>query len=1017
MSFRITERSLYKPIADVLMKSGIKSVEEITIEGPEYPDLIAKIDDYRFVIEVKIDGESKLLEVTPRAFSKAVKCNAQGAISILFPRHIREIHPDLLDSLAPRLEVAAAVVALPWLADYWEAVTLEELARRIASSYRLYLAAKRPTVSYDVIVRAGREAVVEIASSIRRNLVSKYVDDAMAVVGRFDLYRATLKDFNVEEEEMKAWIADIAAYLVVNQILFYHTLVGRTGKYPPLPEVNPLLPDERLLDKLSGLFAEAAKEYEPIFAPDLLSIIKRSGGLDSIVAVAKYIIALKALRPEHVREELLGRLYQESIPPEARKNLGAFFTRPKAATILATLTIDRWDEKVVDPACGSGTLLVEAYRRRRELAPKFSEEALHKAILERTYGIDVMHFAYHMASINLLAQNLVVPARLDHVRAGDGLEPMVYACDENEDPSQMPLTAWMKKVGPQPLPCKAFDCVIMNPPFTRRERLAEVGEVDRLDKLRLNEIDTSLGEIVRGKVGYWAYFIVAADNVLKVGGKLACVTPEEFFAGSSAESVRRYIFQGEVYDPKKRVYVRKLDRRYIPLYIVRSGAEVAFSEGALYRDYLMVCSKRTEGVFEPLTFVILKKKLDEVEDARGVALSIRSFASSGEEKVKTEVFEGIKVKNVEMLLGKHVSNLKPFVGFNLIETQELALELLDALAACPTLGELEERKTINMRYYNPGQYPSSSKGTERESRLLFATRYKAGGKCVFKVVEETGDQVVFEMKKEKKQFKVPRGALVKTLRTYSGVKHIDVTKEEEYAIVEPAYIPESIRRDLGLGTEKVQRAAKGIHKAYEDLSGDILLIRKLQVPSPGLYWLAFKSQDRILGTTDRINVRIIGSLEPEILCLYLNSSIALLQLLAFHVETRGAWIRLDKEGVWSEIHVPDFQALKEDVRSLAEELYSRLRKADLDPLYDRLKKRSREQREVDIISLKMLGLEGWEERLDKLYSCLIAELESMIKVLEAARGSGRKASREQEDKGKEEVQETLERFMLKRTES
>jgi hypothetical protein len=301
--------------------------------------------------------------------------------------------------------------------------------------------------------------------------------------------------------------------------------------------------------------------------------------------------------------------------------------------------------------------------------------------------------------------------------------------------------------------------------------------------------------------------------------------------------------------------------------------------------------------------------------------------------------------------------------------------------------------------------------------LLFATRYKAGGKCVFKVVEETDDQVVFEMKKEKKQFKVPRGALVKTLRTYSGVKHIDVTNEEEYAIVEPAYIPESIRRDLGLGTEKVQRAAKGIHKAYEDLSGDILLIRKLQVPSPGLYWLAFKSQDRILGTTDRINVRIIGSLEPELLCLYLNSSIALLQLLAFHVETRGAWIRLDKEGVWSEIHVPDFQALKEDVRSLAEELYSRLRKADLDPLYDRLKKRSREQREVDIISLKMLGLEGWEERLDKLYSCLIAELESMIKVLEAARGSGRKSSREQEDKGKEEVQETLERFMLKRTES
>jgi hypothetical protein len=215
-------------------------------------------------------------------------------------------------------------VSFPWLSDYWKAITLEELARRITNSYKLYLEVRRPIASYDAVVEACREAVIEIALSIRRDLLSKYLNDAMAIVGRFDLYKATLRDFNVKEEDMKAWVADIAAYLTVGQILFYHILSQkRPEKYLPLPSVNPLLPNEGLFKELSDLFAKAVEEYEPIFAPDLLSIVKRSGGLSSAAAIAKLITALKALKPEHVREELLGRLYQESIPLEARKNLRA----------------------------------------------------------------------------------------------------------------------------------------------------------------------------------------------------------------------------------------------------------------------------------------------------------------------------------------------------------------------------------------------------------------------------------------------------------------------------------------------------------------------------------------------------------------------------------------------------------------------------------------------------------------------------------------------------------------------
>jgi hypothetical protein len=59
------------------------------------------------------------------------------------------------------------------------------------------------------------------------------------------------------------------------------------------------------------------------------------------------------------------------------------------------------------------------------------------------------------------------------------------------------------------------------------------------------------------------------------------VTPEEFFAGASAESVRRFLLLGEVYDSKCNAYVKKYNRVYTPRVMVRSSVEIAFSERAL----------------------------------------------------------------------------------------------------------------------------------------------------------------------------------------------------------------------------------------------------------------------------------------------------------------------------------------------------------------------------------------------------------------------------------------------------
>jgi len=114
---------------------------------------------------------------------------------------------------------------------------------------------------------------------------------------------------------------------------------------------------------------------------------------------------------------------------------------------LALLAIDRWDAKVLDPACGSGTLLVEAYQRKVALAPPMSKEELHKRLIDDIWGIDVMHFACHMTSMNLTAQNIEVPIK-PHVLSQDSIKTMIESA-QNIAPSNDParsdeqtLTKW-----------------------------------------------------------------------------------------------------------------------------------------------------------------------------------------------------------------------------------------------------------------------------------------------------------------------------------------------------------------------------------------------------------------------------------------------------------------------------------------------------------------------------------------------------------------------------------------------
>ena len=89
--------------------------------------------------------------------------------------------------------------------------------------------------------------------------------------------------------------------------------------------------------------------------------------------------------------------------------------------------------------------------------------------------------------------------------------------------------------------------------------------------------------------------------------------------------------------------------------------------------------------------------------------------------------------------------------------------------------------------------------------------------------------------------------------------------------------------------------------------------------------------------------------------------------------------------VWKHIHAPIFSNISKHVRNRARDIFDKIAKMEVKNLFERLKDRDPYQREIDEVSLEMLGLDGWKNRLDEFYSAITSEFEAMLEILERSR--------------------------------
>jgi type I restriction-modification system DNA methylase subunit len=955
-----------------LEKRGVKVDTEISYATPIgrlVPDMLLH-NGAQYVVETKLGAEAKLLDAMVRLYDYSKYTQAKGAFAVLFPKELRQPwNIEILERIAedPKLEYVATATFKDLRPSQRFTGNLTQMADWMASQVL-----RPPVVEADTsfAIKVLTEAVASITASVKR-LRGKELED---IFGGKTVFENILqyKEGRYPLEEMR----QAATYLLVNQIIFYHVLSRMDATFEAIDEDKIRKPDH-LLRYFKPVLE---RDYSSVFGFDVASRLPES----ATEIVKRVIMTVKALAPEKIGHDVLGKVFHELIPFNIRKAVAAFYTNNEAAELLAQLAIEKSDAKVIDLAVGSGTLLVAAYRRKRELLRidrgRISLED-HRRFLEHDLtGIDIMPFAAHLAVMHLSLQALLHETEKVRIAVWDSTElkpdmtiPAIYSelkaayrrptLDTFKEGAITPREAYIKKgaitfegVGGEEIPLEKADLVIMNPPFTRQERLPKDYKNALMKRLQGYE------DYLHGQLGLYGYFIFLADKFTKEGGRIAFVLPASVLRVQSALGIRRLLT--ESYDIE---------------FIITTWQRAAFSEGAQFREILLVAKKLSDGMKvhdHSCGIVKLKTLPTGLEQARELANKMKSrMRSSSPGALFDEEDMTIKVVSIRELKKNH-KNL-----FRYISSQQEGIEEnwsnITTKAGTELAPFKDVLKEIDAKIFE---------GTRARSHMINAP---IGSLFILREVERANKREDFwVLKKESKQvltaenlithseLNIPRKSLHFGLRRLSGINIMDLSEKLDFVLVDSFKGWETYFMDKN--TKRIVRQMPKWRRYVEERLSKLAVAFRFDISAEGTSLFAWYSSKPMAGCGVVWNIEGLSEEHAKILSLWFNSTAYALQIYLDRVETRGAWMQLHKY-VMDDLLVVHPLRLSKTQKKVILKIFEEVKDVEFPSFLKQLKDRFPARVAMDKTVLKVLGFgdDEIDHILDYLYPALANEIEQL----------------------------------------
>ena len=506
--------------------------------------------------------------------------------------------------------------------------------------------------------RPGQLVANEISDVVRRASAA-FQDEAL------EGPLATALDLVPEVDGGAKGVCTVAALMLCNAALLQRRLRDE-------PELKTIV----RLDKVSGArhpkdILEVAwesileKDYAPVFRPALavLDALRDGKGIDDALRMLAECANRVADSLSDLGYDHAGPLYHRILG--SAKSDGAFYTNNLSAVMLARLAFDPefidWSDpdavaglRIIDPACGTGTLLMATLQtikaRVAEAAGEASGEGrgatLHRLLVEDVLcGLDINRHGVQLAACNLTLgaptvdyarMNLVTmphgpraegppkAGSLEILTAADATRTDLQAMMEPSRDLESLDAAQVNDSEDIRFPLKDLDAVIMNPPFTANEnRNRKYGQAGR-KAMQLHELgiqnhierrdDAVAGVVTANSIR--TFFSPLADMLLKDStATLAMIVPTTACTGPSGLAERRLL--------SKRFQVETVVTSHDP-------RRPNFSENTAIHESLLVCRRRAASADEdrPTRFFSLRVMPSSHEEAIEAAEAIQAGTGS-----------------------------------------------------------------------------------------------------------------------------------------------------------------------------------------------------------------------------------------------------------------------------------------------------------------------------------------------------------------------------------------------------
>jgi type I restriction enzyme M protein len=292
--------------------------------------------------------------------------------------------------------------------------------------------------------------------------------------------------------------------------------------------------------RIDSLFSEVKKQYKNIFRGNE-EITLSDRALAFIVSeLAKYDFTRTDV-------DAKGVAYQEIVGTNLRGDRGQYFTPRGVVKLVVEMLDPKEDERVLDPACGTGGFLVATLGH---MLKKFREEQDTKPGQESTTEFLSVHerlkeYASNMVFGADFDPFLIRASQMNMVMAGDG-RGHLYHINSLEFPGgHLPQVKDAKK---DLLPFGSFDVVMTNPPFGSDIPITEKNILQNFELAHNWEPDGEGGfrntGVLKSSVAPEILFIERCLKWIKPGtGRMGIVLPDGILGNPAAEYIRWWIMR------------------------------------------------------------------------------------------------------------------------------------------------------------------------------------------------------------------------------------------------------------------------------------------------------------------------------------------------------------------------------------------------------------------------------------------------------------------------------------------